>query len=1422
MAVTAKKIKSIVVWLILALVFFLLVAGVVIWIKIPGYVINELAGFTHEKSNGQYSLTIKKLKRGFFPVSLRFSDVNFSPTEIALSSYNINPDQTLYTFEASEIELAGIDLISLYKNRRFNINNIRFVKPVIKLEGEELLRPDSLEITSGLIKEIRPLFQFVNQVNIKKIEFEEANFGFYAAAGDSGFISKAEKVAVDVLGFRTDSEMIKNDAGFFATDDVLIRMNDFRNDMGDSLHVLTIDTLLYSLKTTDIRASGFRLFPFAQPADKNLFEVTVPDVYVKSRSITRFALNDSLKVGFLEFSKPEIRFFQKENPQRLNLEDIDNFDLYALVQNQFKILEVDSFFLWNAQLEIFRQPEKNDYRQRFESIDIILIGFALDSTSARNREKLLHADELEMKVAGYHLRLEDDEHHFSADSLFVSTFSDQIGLKKIHIYPEKESKTKNRTEVNIKCEALNIEEIILRNLYYTRTMPTNKIEIIEPNVNLLYHIEMDKNKKQEEAGLLFELVTDYLKGVYSNLVYIENGRLEIRNSYQNVLQGYFETTFNFSLTDFSLDSASVERTDRFFYATNFDLHFSDYQMRLVDDLHKLEAERVSVSSTNRQVQIENLNLQPAIENADISDLRKFNRSELFHISVPQINLRDVDLRNTFFNKKLRISSFNIIDPTIHFENFGVLRDEKESMELTEFYQLIFNYIEDFDIGSFSVPNGKLTWVNHTRRGRTTSFDNEFSASLENFRLNESEMAKERLLFSDNFDITIKDQEFELSDSVHVFKGNEIRLSSATSSVHVRNALLYPLITSKNYSRLATTYQVSIPELNIEGFDFKKAWYSQEPEIDRLELVSPKFQIYTQPELAKSLDLNAYRFPLPPFIESLQLNEFSINNGEAITYKTTGMQHRPQANFNFSFSMPGILLKNDQENQINLTSENIVFTVSNFRAPVDDYHNIGIDEIGFNREKKAISILNLKVNPFLAQKDRNRFSILVPEMTFSEFDLSEAHGNNNFNFKNIDIFNPEIAIEINQEIKEDTLEFLQTLDLYPFVETLVNQIKVENLNLNDVDLHLNWLRKPLFRNKINIEFKNILLSENQPPANLLNSQEFIISTTGLSAKSKDGLYEFSTDSLIYNSARHNLLVKNIEVNPLMPREFFPKQDGFQTDVAKAKIAFAELKGINEKRFLQENILNASLLNIGPAHVEIFRNKRFPFNHSQRPSWPQDLIKNTDQPFIFDSVKLAPSFIRYSELLGISDEPGFVEFNDLTFFGGTISNMENEWNKYGNFEMEASAKLMNQGLLEVNFSFDLASKNYQHTAKGKLESMPLSALNSMVTKSAPLFIEEGQLNRLEFDLAFDEKQSSGNLFFGYDNLKIAVLDYSSDEIQKARFATFLVNRMVLNSSNPKGNELHPVSIQYSRDEQRSILNFWWKSLYSGAREVLGMDK
>ncbi|WP_139249611.1 hypothetical protein [Mariniphaga anaerophila] len=1416
-----KRIQKIGAATALAIAVLLLAAVTAAWVFIPGYLKNSVSEFIQKKSGGIYALTIDKIDFRAFPFSVQFSRVHLLPNDSLAVKQEDYHEKTFYTFGASEIEMEGIELKSFVRQRKFFCREIRIKNPTIKLEGEELLKTDSAKINASLTTDIRPLFEEIKEVGVERIRLEDASFGFYGAPGDTGFISQAEKVSVDVLGFKTNSKIIKQNTGFFETEDVLIRINDFKNDMGDSIHILVVDTLLYSLKSTDIKALGFQLYPRFRPKNKNLFEVNVPEVNVKSRSIARFALDDSLKISYLEFKHPNIKFFEKENSRQLELEDINSFELYSLVQNHFNKLQVDSFYLHGAQLEIFRQPDTTAFQQQFKSIDIILNGFDLDSTSAGNREKLLHSDELEMKVAGYCLKLDDDEHLFRADSLYVSTFSDRIGAKKIQLQPVNKGKANSRAEVNVECDALNIEGVVLKNLYHTRSMPSTRIEVIEPEVHLLYHMEKQKQKKQEEQGLLFELVTDYLKGVYSNLVYIKGGRLEIENSLNGNLHGYFETSFNFSLTDFSLDSASVERTDKFFYATNFDLQFSDYNMRLIDDLHQLQADSVVISSLTRQVQVDNFKLQPVIKNVSMDDMKRFNRSELFRISVPKIKITGVDLRKAFFNKTLRISDFNISEPKIYFENFGALRTQKKKIDISEFYQLIFSYIEDFNIRQFAITNGNLAWINHTRSGKTTSFGNDFSASLYNFRLNEAELSKKRLLFSDDFEITIRDQEFGLSDSVHVLKGNEIQLSSAKSSIHLKNGLLFPLITSKKYKTLGTTFQIAIPELNIEGFDFQKAWYSQEPKIDLLELVSPRFQIYTRKGSAKSLELKAYIFPMPAFVESFRLNELKITAAEATTYQTSEKGQEQKANFGFDFSVPGIVLKNDSNHHARVRSRNILLNISDFRAPINEAHSILIDKINFNRKQKSIGIQRLKVKPEASANNQNSFSILAPEINFSGFDLKTAFNKNNFDFDVIEINKPEVDIHIKKQIK-DTLEFLKTLDLYPYAEEFVNQIKVKRLNLNNAFLHFNWLEKKLFKDEMNVSFKDILLSENQPPSNLLNSREFCISTTNLAQTDKNDMYQFSADSLIYNSARHNVLLKNIAVTPLREKEKFPQMKGFQTDVVEAKIDFIEIKNIDEKRWLQENVLDAKKLQIGSSTLEIFRNKKYPFNHNQRPPWPQDLIKNIKQNFVFDSVKLMPSYIKYSELLGISNEPGYITFNDLTFSGGRISNIEKEIRGTKNFELAAQARLLNESWLKTQFSFNLADPGYNHSVKGFLSPMPLKVLNTMVAKSAPFAIEDGQLNKFEFDISFDKDRAQGELNFAYDNLKIAVLHYDNDEVRKAKLASFLANRMVINSKNPKGKELLPVRIQYSRNQERSILNYWWKSLYSGAKEVLEIDQ
>ncbi len=1402
-------------WLIPSSLLIILAVLITIWVVMPSFLAKKMSDYATEKSGGEYTLSIEDIRRGIFPLSVSISGVSLEP------SGSVNPDEggnlIHYSFSAGKIAMNGIHLRELFFNNKFSCRQMNIQKPAIKLEGEELLQIDSLNISEGTIGNLWPLFGFVEEISISRIEFEEANFGFYSAAGDSNFISQAEKVSVDILGFHASSEMASKGTSLFQTDDVLIRMNHFSIDMGDSLHVSNIDTLLYSLKTTDIKIKNYRLYPFSMNTEQNLFEVNVPEVYIKSRSITHFALSDSIKVGFVEFNHPNIRFYQKSNPEQLQVEDFNQFDLYSLVQNNLVKLEVDTFFLHGAHMEIFRQPYTDSYRQQLKSVDITLEGFALDSASSANPEKMFHADGLEMQVAGYHLKLEDIEHHFRAESLFVSTIANQLSAKNISIQPVSTGANDIRTSINIECSKVNIQDLQFLKLYHGRILPASKIELVEPDVQLLYRLDKIKKQKKPGSGLLFEVVTDYMEGVYAENVLIKKGTLAIRNSEKEELKGYFESEFDFQLTDFSLDSSSVERSSNFFFASGFELQFSDYSMRLIDNLHKLNVEKVGISSQNGLVQIENLELQPVFDNLTAEKMRSMNHSELFRISVPNISLRNVDLNSAFFHKKLSISHFNISQPRFYFENFSSLKTENERQEISEVYQLLFNYVEDIDIRRFSIDGGLLTWINHTREGATTSFDNEFSASLENFRLNQAELDRQRLLFSENFEVSIKDQEFELSDNVHILRGSEILFSSARSMIKVKNALLYPLISSESYAGLRTTFQVDIPEISIEGFDFQKAYNSQEPEFRLLEINKPRLQVYVKSDEAKWLDSKSYRFPLPSFIESVKVNELKITEAQAVSYKVQGFNHSARANFFFDLRLPQLVLKNNEMKQVQVETENVLISVSGFKTPIDDIHNLVIKSIDFNRNNKSLQVSDLEIMPFTSTSQQNQFSIKAPQISFTGFDFDAAINNNNFVFNKIEARRPDISLIINQESKEDTLDFLQSLDLYPFVEHLVNQVQISQLNISDVNLDIKWPQKQFRNENINLAFNDILLSENQPAQNLLNSREFQISTTGLSVKSKDGLYEYSADSMIYNSAAHKVRLENLAIRPMIPKERFPLRDGYQKDVTNLNIAYAEIRGINERRWIQEQILDADLLELGPLKSEIYRNKRFPFDHNQRPQWPQDLIKELEQEFVFDSVRLLPSSIRYSELLGISEEPGFIEFNRLTLSGGTFSNIESINRQGGPLKVDAEAYLYDQARLWVQFTFNLTDADYLHTARGYLEPIQLDVLNHILRKSEPIAIEGGKLNRLEFDLSFNSRYSEGELFAGYNDLKIAVFEYSGEEVQKDRFTSFLANTLKVNSHN-SGTD--PVKIRHDRDEERSIISFWWKSLYSGIKSVIGI--
>ncbi len=1414
-----RQFPRIIVALALAVLLALTLAAGLVFFGTEKYLKKHLPQWVSQGSEQLYRLSFDDVKIKFVPLSISFSNVWLTTDEdISKKVVEDSPDKILYDFRTPEIQISNIKLFELLNKQVFRCKRLTIQEPELKLSGTDILQADTTTSYENLLVEMQPLFKKrIRKVAIDEINFVDAKYQIYSTAAAAP-VSNASKVTITIRKFATDSLLIFNPSRFFDSEDIVMKLNHSRTNMGDSLHVLTIDTLEYSFKTSDIFARGFHLFPIVENTKKNRYDVTVPSLHLKSKSIARFSVEGSMDVQLLTFKNPQIKFYQKEHPDKLDLEALNEFDLYSLIENQFTDIDIDTFVLENANLEIYRQPNTINYQQHFQSINISLFGFELDSTSSKNTDKLFHADELEMFVHGYHLRLEDNHHEFSADSMFVSTLSNTVGTENIRISPLK-GKKKRRTTVNIQCNSLQVENVDLKTLFHKRIMPTRKIQIVEPKVHIQYHTEIERAKEQMETGLLFEFVSAYLKGVYAEVVEIETGALNIENLHEKKELGYFQTDFNFLLSGFALDDESMKRTDKFFYATNFDLQFTDYQMKLVDNLHKIDVERVSILSLDRKLQINNLRLTPVVSNADEDVMKQFNRSELFKIFVPKITMQGVNLRDAFFYNKLSMADFQIINPEIYFENFGQLKEEKEKTEKGEIYDLVFNYIYDFNIKKMTMPNGKFTWVNHTKNGKTISFDNAFSATLQNFRLNEAELAKQRLLFSDQFSVSVENPVFELSDSVHVLRAAQIDLSTATSSVTIRNAYLSPEKTSANFNRLSTTFEATIPLLHINKIDFQKAWFSKELLVGKLMLNDSKFKVFTKKGQAKPLDLSKFKFPLPAFLYSLQIGEMNLLNTQVNTYSVIGSQQEDGSNFTINLTLPAVSIKSNPENHAEISTKNVSATITNFSTMLGKGHKMEFEHLDFDRSNQSISISKVKVSPLVQRNKGNTFNISVPQIQFTGFELNPALEENRYVFNTISIANPDISIHIDS-VKNANSEFTKNLDIYPFIEPYVDQVKVAHLQINRANLDFNWLEKLVLSRQFNIHFNNINISEDRNPEQLFHAQEFEISTAGLSTKSKDGQYEFIADTLVYNSRKHNVVLENIRIKPLLEREVFNQKNHFQTDYLIGKTRFVELKGIDENLYLEQKQLSAKALIIGESYLDIFRNKRLPFNENQRPEWPQDLVKEIDPTFVFDSVFLNPSSIKYSELHDERDEEGWISFEDLQLKAGQLTNIEKKIEQNPHLEIDASTKLMGKSLLSVKINFDLAAKNKAHTVVGNLQPLELNAFNPMIENSAPLSVETGTLNRFDFDFSVNEKQALGELYFGYDNLKIAVMNFDGDEAKKMWIATLWANTVVVNSKNPKGDKLNPERIEYERDEQRSILNYWWKAIFTAAKQSIGI--
>jgi hypothetical protein len=156
---------------------------------------------------------------------------------------------------------------------------------------------------------------------------------------------------------------------------------------------------------------------------------------------------------------------------------------------------------------------------------------------------------------------------------------------------------------------------------------------------------------------------------------------------------------------------------------------------------------------------------------------------------------------------------------------------------------------------------------------------------------------------------------------------------------------------------------------------------------------------------------------------------------------------------------------------------------------------------------------------------------------------------------------------------------------------------------------------------------------------------------------------------------------------------------------------------------------------------------------------------------------------------------------------------------------NTRFMNAADLDVNFKFNLASKDGAFNYNGTLGKFDGRILDKLVKPLALVHVQSADVDKLHFNVDASNYSGKGQLEFYYHNLNVQLLKKveGKAELQTQGFISKLANTLIIDNDNPdkKGN-FRPGPIDLEREATVSFFSFLYKALLDGLKPSVGFDK
>lgn len=1407
------------------LVLLLCAAFAVLFFGAQNYLNKNLSDFVAKKSKGKYELTFDNLNISFRHWGIEIDDVSFHPTDSILKNISrFEPNKQFYSFSSPVVRVSGLKLLDFIFDRKLVVNQILISKPELVIHGENAETEDKRTSFIAFFQELKPLVtKTFKSIRVNKIEFSNASFDFYQLLGDTKKLSNAEDITIGLVNFYTDSLLLPDPARLFKADDIYLSMQKYQKKLADSLHVISAENITYSLKHAQVKIQDLKLQPYvAAQTLKSKYLVAVPSLLIKSEHIDQFFQNNAIPIDTMILTGAQISYWPGTQKTGAKQNPVSEFDLYQLIKNEISVIRIQHFDLNDASLKLYKAQGDTASQQKLKHIGINLEDFKLDSTSVQDTSRIFYAKNIDFQARNYELTLGDNIHRIQAGSIALSTARRLVLVKNILMEPQVAGQAKPdiRNFINSSCDSVRLDRFDFKKAYHLKRFYFHRINIFNPEVRITQNEVPEDKSAPESQSFVYNLIAEYAKGIYADVVSVSRGKFQYINKTGLLQRGNIQSQVRLLLTGFALDEASAQKSDRLFFANQIELNFKNYEMQLVDQLHKLTIDAFDLSTRKKQARVTNLHLFPLSKENMQDMLQKYNRSELYEFTIPELTLSNTDFHEAFFNKKLSADTLNIQTPEIYYENFAYLKKDKPKAEFEDLFQLLSDYLDDIHINQTVIADGTIRLINHSKKGKTISLDNHFDLGLENTEINKEQFGQHKLLFSEFVDFTVRDHLIHLSDQVHVLKVAELGFSTKRQEVFATGVKLYPEADNRSAARVNWNVQVMVPEIRIQGVDIIDFYFNGKINAQRVLINSPEIRLYQKIKNAKGKNLRDFTFLLPKEIETMNIRQFDLNDGSLQIFSEPG-NSRPYLLVQTDLKMQGenIRVENNpalgrpefQQGEYTSVLNQFKFT------PKDKNQQYSFDELKFSTADKTIQARQLLVKPKTKNTKQNQFELSIPTLTMNGFDLDRAYRNDEYFFESIYFDKP--FFQLNDNTKDSLKMNPFKTNLYPYFESFAKIFASKSIHINNAELNIFKNNQKKFQQTVTFDLNNVRI-ENKPSAGFLHAVDFSFKIPGIVRQMKYNRLVIGETA--YSSKSDIFRARHIDIIPNYTREKQQAIAGFQSDYFSGKIDSVIVYQPDIRKWFGQEELDGRNLEFDGLNLNIFRDKRLPFNENQRPKMVQEMIKSLKYPVMFDSLTLKKSSVTYEEQPETGESAGKIWFTNIDARLKPFTNIKRGAGFIPEITLDANAAIMDSCSAKAHMVFQMNDPENSFAVSGSLKPFNMHIINPVLEPLASVFIRSGHVNTFDFSYTADNTLASGELYFGYDDLRISVLENKKGNIRESKFASFLANSLMLRTKNPRGKELEPDPIHFERDRKKSVLNYWWKAVFSGVRNTLGIKE